>query len=174
MNWRTFLAVTGALVILPLSTYAAESNQNQITNLQEQNNMTKIAQHSRHGKRGRGEGMQRVLQQLDLTPEQLQQIEDIQEQSKNQAQALHQQMQTQREEMRSLLASDATPEQLQQQHQQTQDLHQQLGDNRFETMLQVREVLTSEQRTQMAELMAQRPERRGNFLDRLSIASIKQ
>ena len=165
MNWRTFLSVTGALVILPLSTYAAESNQNQITNLQEQNNMTKIAQHSRQEKRGRGEGMQ-ILQQLDLTPEQLQQIEDIQEQSKNQAQALHQQMQTQREEMRSLLAADATPEQLQQQHQQTQDLHQRLSDNRFETMLQVREVLTSEQRTQMAELMAQRSERRGNSLDR--------
>lgn len=165
MNWRIFLAVTGALLILPLSTHAAESNQNQTTDrVQEPNNMTKIAQHSKHGKRG--ERMQRVLQQLDLTPEQLQQIEVIQEQSKNQSQALHQQMQTQREELRSLLASNATPEQLQQQHQKVRDLHQQLGDNRFETMLQVREVLTPEQRTQMAELMAQRPERRGDSLDR--------
>jgi periplasmic protein CpxP/Spy len=165
MNWRIFLAVTGALLIFPLSTYAAESNQNQKTNqVQEQNSMTKIAQHSRHGKKG--EGMQRVLQQLDLTPEQLQQIEVIQEKSKNQSQALHQQMQTQHDEMRSLLASDATPEQLQQQHQQAQDIHQQLDDNRFETMLQIREILTPEQRTQMAELMAQRPERRGNSLDR--------
>lgn len=164
MNWRIFLAVTGASLILPLSTYAAESNQNQTTNRVQESNMTKIAQHSRHGKRGGG--MQRVLQQLDLTPEQLQQIEVIQEQSKNQSQALRQQMQTQRDEMRSLLASDATPEQLQQQHQQAQNLHQQLGDNRFETLLQVREVLTPEQRTQMAELMAQRLERRGNSLDR--------
>jgi Spy/CpxP family protein refolding chaperone len=34
-----------------------------------------------------------------------------------------------------------------------QNLQQQASDRRFETMLQIREVLTPEQRNQMAELM---------------------
>lgn len=37
-----------------------------------------------------------------------------------------------------------------------QNLHQELGNNLFETMLEIREVLTPEQRTQMAELIEQR------------------
>ena len=63
--------------------------------------------------------------------------------------------------MRSLLANDASEEQLRQQHQNIQGLRQQLGNNRFETMLQVREILTPEQRTQMAELIEQKRGRRG-------------
>ena len=63
--------------------------------------------------------------------------------------------------MRSLLASNASEEQLRKQHQNIQGLRQQLGNNRFETMLQVREILTPEQRTQMAELMEQKRGRRG-------------
>jgi len=63
-------------------------------------------------------------------------------------------------EMRSLMASDASSEQLREQHQKIRDLHQQMGDQRFETMLQIREVLTPEQRQQMQQLMEQnRPER---------------
>ena len=116
----------------------------------------------KRGKRGdRGKGMNRLLQQLDLTTEQSEQIEAIKEQSRTAGEPLREQMQTEKAEMRSLLSSDATPEQLTQQHQQLQDLRQQAGDRRFETMLQVREVLTPEQRSQMAELMAEKGERRG-------------
>jgi len=74
---------------------------------------------------------------------------------------LHQQLQTNRQELRSLFPSNSTPEQLQEQHQQLQALHQQLTDNRFNIMLQIREVLTPSQRTQLAELMAQRGEKKG-------------
>jgi Spy/CpxP family protein refolding chaperone len=63
--------------------------------------------------------------------------------------------------MRSLLAENANPDELRQQHQQIQTLHQQLGNQRFETMLQVREILTPEQRSQMAELIQQHRGRRG-------------
>ena len=166
MNWRTFLAATAALVILPLGTYVAQSNP-QVHNTQKsQTTWTQLAQNPvKHWRKwDRGGGMKKLLQQLDLTPEQSQQIEAIQEKFKTDNETLHQQMQTQHQEMRSLLASDATPEQLQQQHQKLQELHQQLGNNRFETMLQMREVLTPKQRTQMAELIEQHQSKKA-FVD---------
>jgi periplasmic protein CpxP/Spy len=105
-----------------------------------------------------------LFEQLELTPEQSEQIEAIEQESRTQAEALHEEMEQNREKMRSLLtANDTTPEQLRQQHQQNQALRQQLDDQRFETMLQVREILTPEQRTQAAELIEQhRPGKRGH------------
>ncbi len=162
MNQKTFSALTAALLILPLgTTYAATLNQD--NNAQESmTTMRKIAQnHDKHEKRGdRGERMDKLLEQLDLTPEQSQKIEAIQNQSKTDTEALRSQMETQHQEMRSLLASDASTEQLRQQHQQVEKLHQQLDNNRFETMLRIREVLTSEQRAKIAELMEQHRDKR--------------
>ncbi|WP_019503988.1 Spy/CpxP family protein refolding chaperone [Pleurocapsa sp. PCC 7319] len=157
MNWQTFSVLTATLVILPLGTYAAQPNPEVNSTQEFRTNSVQLAHnHGKHGRKwGRGAGMKKLFQQLDLTSEQSQQIEAIQEQFKTDNETLRQQMQTQHQEMRSLMASDATSEQLRAQHQQVQDLHQQLGNNRFETMLQVREVLTPEQRTQMAELMEQ-------------------
>ncbi len=156
MNWKTFSAVTAALFILPLSTYAATLNQDNNTQ-ESRTTMGKTAQnYDKKGERGdRGERMDKLLEQLDLTPEQSQNIKAIQNQSKTDREALREQMQTQHQEMRSLLTSDASTEQLRQQHQQVEELHQQLGNNRFETMLRIREVLTSEQRAKIAELMEQ-------------------
>ncbi|WP_319423001.1 Spy/CpxP family protein refolding chaperone [Pleurocapsa sp. FMAR1] len=156
MNQKTFSAITAALLILPLGTYAATLNQD--NNAQESmTTMGKIAQnHDQRGKRGdRGERMNKLLEQLDLSTEQKQRIEAIQNQSKTDKEALREQMQSQRQSMRSLLASDASTEQLRQQHQKTEKLHQQADNNRFETMLRTREILTSEQRAKMATLMEQ-------------------
>lgn len=169
MNRRIFFAVATAFVILPLGVNAAHSNL-QNNNLQNNNSQTfssslnQVAQnHLSRGKRqGRGERMGKLLQQLDLTSEQSQQIEAIREQSRTENDPLYQEMQANREQMRSLFTDDASSEQLRQQHQKIQVLSQQLGDNRFEMMLQVREVLTPEQRTQMAALMSQYQGRRGN------------
>lgn len=157
MNWRTFSAVTAAMLIVPWGTDAAKAN------LEINEDSTMQLSQMKHDKRGgRGRGMERIMQQLNLTPEQSEQIKAIKEQSKTQTQALMQQMQTSREEMRSLLASDSSPEQLREQHQTVQNLHQELSTNRFETMLEMREVLTPEQRTQMVELIEQRRDRKFN------------
>jgi periplasmic protein CpxP/Spy len=161
MNWKTFSAVIVVLFILPLSTYAATLNQD--NNTQEfRTTMGKTAQnYDQKGERGdRGERMDKLLEQLNLTPEQSQNIEAIQNQSKTDRETLRSQMQAQHQEMRSLLASDASTEQLRQQRQQVEELHQQLGNNRFETMLRIREVLTSEQRAKIAELMEQHRRKR--------------
>ena len=156
---KAFAIAAGVLIILPLGSYAAQYNL-ETSNIQEQNNMGYLAQRMKHGKRGdRGQRMEKLLQQLDLTTEQSEQIKTIQEDSKATAEDLREQMQTQRQEMKDLLASDTNTEQIRAKYQETQSLHQQLGNNRFETMLQIREVLTSEQRAEMAELMEQH---RGN------------
>lgn len=57
--------------------------------------------------------------------------------------------------------SNTSAEELRNQHEQVQELHQEMGNLRFESMLEMREVLTAEQREQFAELMQERPENRG-------------
>ncbi|MEM6612723.1 MAG: Spy/CpxP family protein refolding chaperone [Cyanobacteria bacterium P01_C01_bin.72] len=143
---------------LPMSIDVAQS---QVNDIQERNKMGHHGQRGKHGKRGdRGKKMNRLLQQLELTPEQSQQIESIQEESKSTAQELKDQLQTQDRGMRSLLSSDATDEQIRQEYQQAKAIRQQLSDNRFETMLQIREILTPEQRARAAELIESHRQRR--------------
>ena len=155
MNWR-IPAITAAMLILPLGTYAAQPNSHN-----EGSTMEWSQSQNKHGnKMGRRGGIGKLMQQLDLTSEQSAQIEAIQEQSQNEKQALWQQMQTNRQAMQSLLSSNASTEELRATHQDTQNIQQELSNNRFETMLEIREVLTPEQRTQMAELMSQHRGRR--------------
>ena len=164
MNWR-ITAATAALLILPLgTTYAAVTNQNSNSQESFRNNATtEIAQRAKRGKKGRrGAGFQKMLEQLDLSNEQSEQIKAIKERAQANGEGLREQMRAEKQEMRSLLQSDTSNAVLTQQHQKLQNLRQQLGNNRFETMLQVREVLTPEQRSKMAELIGQKSGRRGN------------
>lgn len=162
IKWKS-LVVASALVILPISAYAVQSHQevgNELNNIQESTNVRHFAQRNdengkRGGRGGRGQKLDKLMQELDLTPEQSQQVEAIQEESKEIAEDLKEQMRSQREEMKSLMASDADAEEIRAQYQEAQSLRQELGNNRFETMLRVREVLTSEQRAEMAELIEQ-------------------
>lgn len=151
MNWKTASAIAATMLILPFGINAAEAQINSGDSMMEWSHQNKHA--DRRGMRG---GINNLIQQLDLTPEQSEQIRAIAEQSKTESQPLRQQLETNRQEMGSLLASNASPEELRTNHQNLQNLHQELGNNRFETMLEIREVLTPEQRTQMAELMEQR------------------
>ncbi|MEL6786725.1 MAG: Spy/CpxP family protein refolding chaperone [Cyanobacteria bacterium J06607_15] len=156
MNRKILAIAIGALAILPLGIDVAQSQVNNVNNIQEEK-MGHHASRGNHGKRGdrgkRGERLNRLLQQLDLTPEQSEQIESIQAESRTAAQELKDQLETQDRGMRSLLTSDATVEQIRAEYQQAQAINQQLSDNRFEAMLQIREVLTSEQRAEAAELI---------------------
>ncbi len=171
MNRLMISAIATALLISPVAVNAASLNwetndfpeSRPALRISERSPVTQLAHNNFHqGKRRGGYGgMKKVLEQLNLTPEQSQQIEAIHERFHSDNETLYQEMRTNHQEMRSLLASDASEEQLRQQHQNIQGLRQQLGNNRFETMLQVREILTPEQRTQMAELMEQKRGRRG-------------
>ncbi|UBF25031.1 Spy/CpxP family protein refolding chaperone [Kovacikia minuta CCNUW1] len=95
------------------------------------------------------------IKDINLTTEQKNRIQAIHEKTQNAAKNLHQQLRQALEQERSLMAGNATAEQIQQQHQQVQRLFQQLDDQRFEAMLSIREILTPDQRAQVATLMKQ-------------------
>jgi Spy/CpxP family protein refolding chaperone len=97
---------------------------------------------------------------LNLTPEQQTRIQTIRDQERTASEPLRQNMRTARIEMRMLMAT-ASADQLRQQHKEVQGIRQQLDDQRFETMLKIREVLTPEQRARMAELKSSGRGRRG-------------
>lgn len=165
MNKRLFSAVAASFILLPLGVQAAQTNLAN-NNIQEtQSDTIQIAQNQmRPNKRmGRGNRMEKLLQQIDLSSEQSQQIEAIQEQFRSENEPLWQEMQANKQQMGNLLSSDASNEELRQQYQQLQSLRQQLSDNRFENMLQVRDVLTPEQRSELAQIMEQRRGRRGGI-----------
>jgi periplasmic protein CpxP/Spy len=99
---------------------------------------------------------EKMFQQLNLTADQQAQIKSIREQSKTSSQGLRQQFKTAREQLKTLLASnDSSDNAIRQAHQQVQTLGQQMGEQRFESMLKIRSVLTPEQRTKLAELHKQ-------------------
>jgi periplasmic protein CpxP/Spy len=155
INWKTLIVGTSLFITLPLSAYATQSHQ-EANQIQESSSMVHLAQRIKHGKRdNRGQNMDQLLQKLNLSSEQSEQIKTIRQQSETAGENIEQQMRSQHEQMKSLLASNADTEQIRAQYQKTQELHQEAGNNRFETMLRIREVLTSEQRAEIAELMEQ-------------------
>ncbi|MEL6440530.1 MAG: Spy/CpxP family protein refolding chaperone [Cyanobacteria bacterium J06621_8] len=153
INWKPIL-VAATLTALPLTAYGETIN-----NIDTPSTEINLAQRWRQSERGKGQRMEQILQQLDLTTEQSQQIDTIRQQAKNNAQDLRQQLQAQREQMKALYASDADAAELRNQYQAAKSLREQLGNNRFETMLEIREVLTVEQRAKFTELS--KPKDRG-------------
>lgn len=100
-------------------------------------------------------------QQLNLSPDQIAEIDQIREQNKQDKQAKREALRTARDKMQTLMASDATDDELRAQHRVLQDLRREMGEARFETKLKIRQVLTPEQRTKMVELKKQRKGRWG-------------
>jgi len=156
MTLRRSLLIAAAAILVPMgSAFALTETQFNRPNM--------FAQRS-SGNGGRSHGFQegRWLEALNLSAEQTERIQSIREEAKQAMEPLREQLQQEREVLQSQLAGDtATDDQLRAQHQETEDLHQQMGVERFETMLEIRRVLTPEQRSQMAELMEQRRAQRG-------------
>ncbi len=104
---------------------------------------------------------ERFRQELNLTPEQAAEIDQIREQGKQAKEAQREAKQEAREKMQTLMAGDASDDELRAQHRVLQDLRREMGDARFENKLKIRQVLTPEQRTKMVELKKERKGRRG-------------
>lgn len=162
MKSSVLSTVAAISLFLPVGAYAAQLHPQPTTN----NTTNTIAQTpdvppaEENDMRTKKDPM-KMFEQLNLSSEQSEQIQTIQDNARTEHENLHEQLRQAKDQLRSLLASsDATNDQLQQQHQQVQSLKQQLDNQKFETMLQIREVLTPEQRTQMAEEIQQHHERR--------------
>ncbi|MEM6503504.1 MAG: Spy/CpxP family protein refolding chaperone [Cyanobacteria bacterium P01_C01_bin.89] len=111
------------------------------------------------GRRGNGPGW---LRELNLTEAQQTQMQAIKEKYRPQMEQQRAEGKAAKDQMRQLMSNPNTSnDQLRSQHQKLQQLRQSKGNLRFESMLEMRTVLTPEQRQQMAQRMAEREERRG-------------
>ncbi|MCT7970745.1 Spy/CpxP family protein refolding chaperone [Laspinema olomoucense] len=117
--------------------------------------------------RGSGEGGQWAekegwLEQLNLTPEQQQEIQAIRDRYEPQMQASRDQMRQNMERMGQMMSDNTSDNDLRNQHNEILQMRQQMGQMQFEQMLAIRNVLTPEQREQFAQLMQERRENREN------------
>lgn len=116
-----------------------------------------IAQNT-EGRRPHGQYWEKLTQELNLTPEQVQKVQAIRDQSKDEIAQRRQAVVQARQELQDLMASTASADQIREKHRQVETLGQQVMDLKFEQMLAIREVLTPEQRRQAASLMQKRRE----------------
>jgi protein CpxP len=96
------------------------------------------------------------LKDLNLSPEQIQQIRQIRGQYQGRLTQQRQAVQQAQQELKDLMAGNASTEQVRQKFDQVQRLRDELTKTRMESMLAIRGVLNPEQRQKLAELMRQR------------------
>lgn len=103
-----------------------------------------------------------IMEALDLSQAQKEELQSIRNQYQprlmEKQEALFEAHQTLREMM---IEDNASTSEIRTQHEQVQDLRQEMSDLRFESMLEMREVLTPEQREEFAQLMEERRAGRG-------------
>ena len=158
MSFRHYSFLT--VLILSLSTTSALAQNN--FNFSSSETPVLTAQFSgndfgfRQGHHRRGTNL---LDNLNLSEEQQNQLQTIR--TDYQPRLIEQREQTAQahQTLREMMQNNTSTEELRNQHEQVQALRQEMANLRFESMLEMREVLTPEQREQFAELMQ---ERRGN------------
>lgn len=95
----------------------------------------------------------RVLQQLNLSTEQLQKLKAIRDRDQTPMRELAKQSRQANKELRDLLAGTESSDVIRTKHTQVLNLQQELQKQHFETMLAMREILTPQQRSQLNEIM---------------------
>lgn len=108
---------------------------------------------NRPGAQGQISFENKVLQQLNLTPEQTQKIQAIQEQYRTELEQPRQAFVQASQEFQALMEGDASAEQVREKRRQVQELQQLFSNLSFEHQLAIRDVLTLEQRRQRAAIM---------------------
>lgn len=95
------------------------------------------------------------LRSLNLTPEQIQQIQEIRKRYQDRLTAERQAVRQAQQALKQLMASNASTEQMREKFEQLQSLKQKLGDTRMESMLAIRAVLNADQRQRLNEVIRQ-------------------
>lgn len=94
-----------------------------------------------------------LIQELNLTSDQVQRMQAVRQQYKDQIAQTSQRLRQAQQELQTLMASTATANQVRDKHRQVVALQQQLGELRFESTLALRELLTPQQRIKYVEHM---------------------
>lgn len=107
------------------------------------------------------------IQRLNITTEQTQRMQTIRNKYRGQISESGKALRQAQLELGQMLGSDANIDTLRQKHRQVENLKQKVGNLRFESLLEMREVLTPEQRRQVADSLQNRVRMR-KTLDSLS------
>lgn len=102
-----------------------------------------------------------IMEALNLTEAQKDQLQTIRSEYQPRISEQKETLSDAYETLRDMMTDDASSSEVRRQHQQVQALRQEMSDLRFESMLEMREVLTPEQREEFAELMEDRRAGRG-------------
>lgn len=97
-----------------------------------------------------------LFEQLNLSESQKQQISTIRQKYRKEMDQTSSRLRTTQQELQKLMTSDASRDSLRAKHQQVGDLRQEMDKLRFESMLDIREVLTTAQRQELEQMMQQR------------------
>jgi periplasmic protein CpxP/Spy len=160
MNFKS-LSLVAAATLLSLGGLAAfattnsnlfsQSNQEFNQTLAQNPNPQQGRQRPQQGGSGpMGPGM---LQELNLTPEQQKQMQQIRSQNSTQISQTRQELQTAQEKLRTMLAGSDSNDAIRSQHNQVVALTEKLRTLNFENLLQMREVLDSSQKAKFAQMM---------------------
>ncbi|NMG21807.1 Spy/CpxP family protein refolding chaperone [Brasilonema bromeliae] len=98
-------------------------------------------------------GQSGSLKDLNLTPQQMQQIKTIRTQSKDQIAQKRQAIRQAQQELKAIMAGTASKDQVRDKYNQIRTLRQELADVQFDNTLAIRDVLNPEQRQKFAEQM---------------------
>ncbi|MGA1623822.1 MAG: Spy/CpxP family protein refolding chaperone [Synechocystis sp.] len=108
------------------------------------------------------QGQERLMESLNLSAQQKQDLNKIRQKYQSQMEGLQSQLRTRQDELRALMSGNASDSDIRAKHNQVAALRQQLGDLRFDSMLESRKILTPDQRKEFAQLMDERRGRRFN------------
>lgn len=111
---------------------------------------------------GRGDGG--LMRELNLSADQMTKIQQIRSRYRDELSNDRNAARQAQQELRTLMAGTATDAQIQEKYRQVKDLRAKVADAQFNSMLEIRNVLSVEQRQKFAERM---DKRRGEMRDRL-------
>ena len=164
MNPLAFVLSMGAIaVILPhhvsaLETITLNNNDSNSPTFNESNerNVNFIADRDRRKKE--------VMSNLGLDDSQKTKMREIKSKYKTQIDSIREQITSERQKLAQMMQGNNPTSELRSQHQKVADLGKQMHNLRFEIMLEMREILTTEQRQKLAESMVElRARRKGRL-----------
>lgn len=121
-------------------------------------NSTLVSQNKKMGE-GRKD---RLMEQLNLSSEQKQQMDAIRAKYQSQFESLASEIRAERTALNEMMRNNQSENNLRSQHQKITSLNQRMADLRFNSMLEMRAVLNPEQRQQWGEMMGNRRASGGN------------
>ncbi len=118
--------------------------------------MAQMAQMGSHCDRGDGYDRGQMMEKLNLTDAQKKQFESLKKDHYNSLKPIKDKLRTKEDELRNLMSNNGSNEQLRSKQREIQELRQQMGNLHFENMLEIRAILTPEQRSQLGQMMGYR------------------